>query len=249
MSTEKVTLRLNETRWKGGTTVLIEVGQGSRHGRRRNATGDAERRDATPRCLTTVQFGRKGRIDHEIGQARVAGQCILDLGEQLRPDDASTTPHACATGQIHVPIMLLRSGLDDTQTLCIRTDLGTIQGCLQIGNHLILVDGWHLGGSFQNLGGIFTFRLASTDVTGIERSRDGRSRDTLFGRFLNRPSASTLHTSLVQNVVHDVSFARHIVLFGQNLGGDLDKEGIQLPFVPLDKQVGHLFVVHAHDLV
>merc|ERR1712008_230190 len=75
----------------------------------------------------------------------------------------------------------------------------------------------------KNLRRLDTFLLPSTQIPCIQGSSNGRCGNALFSCLLHSPTTCSFHSSLIQDVVNDMSFTSNIILLCENLSCDFDK--------------------------
>mmetsp|Transcript_17416 Transcript_17416/g.33025 ORF Transcript_17416/g.33025 Transcript_17416/m.33025 type:complete len:244 (-) Transcript_17416:930-1661(-) len=223
MPTKEIPLSLRQIRRQVFPPIRIKIIQTGTQGRTWHTTCNTKSHNSPPRHLSCIQFLCKARIHHEILQGRILCQGCLDFIQQLGANDTSSLPHFGTLAQIDIPAIGITCSLDDSQSLGIRTDFGTVQCCSQVINDLRFGNVGYFCGALKNFGCGDSLGFATGDITRIEGCSNGGCSDGLFGSFLYSPTTSSLHSSLVQNIIHDISFSSNIIFLTQNLGRNLNQ--------------------------
>lgn len=165
-------------------------------------------------------------------QFPVLVKCITDVTQEARPDDASASPHECDSGIVKLPVILGSCCTEKHVALCIRYDLGCVQGIFDIFKRVCAVatERGYVR-SAEGLGCCDTFLLHRRKGPCKDSLRDeGDGYTDVEGGEDGPLSGSLLHGS-----VHDLVDQRGTVgvLVPENVSCNLDEITVQLTLVPL----------------
>ena len=196
-----------------------------------------------PRGLPVRHGLPEERVHEQRRQGRVARVGRPDVVEEGRADDAAALPDPGQRGEVDAPALRVRLGPDDVHPLRVRADLGRVQGGADLADELRLVD--RGGGGRRRLRDADLFVkgrrgdalvLEARQEARVERRLDGGRGHGQVRGLLHRPFAGPLHPGLVKDDVDQRArgvLAGLVVLLGEDDGGDLDEEGLELARVPL----------------
>lgn len=132
VSTEVITLALDQSGRQTLGTQAVEVRERRCECRGRQAVACGFGHHVAPGAFG----GFDGVLEIRCEQQRHIGltgfERFGDAVEELRTDDAATTPDARHSGQIDIPIVFLGGGGDLVETLRVGNDLGGVEGLADI---------------------------------------------------------------------------------------------------------------------
>mmetsp|Transcript_16072 Transcript_16072/g.60802 ORF Transcript_16072/g.60802 Transcript_16072/m.60802 type:complete len:597 (+) Transcript_16072:1159-2949(+) len=241
---EEVALSLHEVGGEAGAAVLVQVGERGGERGDGDAAGRGQRDDAAPGVLAGVDLGGELGVDEEVRQVGVAVVRRLDAVEEASADDAAALPDAGALAKVDGPAVLAGGLADDVHALGVGADLGGVEGLADVVDELGAVHSGHVGGAGDDLGGLHALVLEPGEEARLERGGDGARGHGALRCLLHGPAAGALHAGLVEDLVHEVGglVLAAVVLGLEDLGGDLDQEGLQLALVPLPEGGGQVVV-------
>jgi hypothetical protein len=130
------------------------------------------------------------------------------------------------------------------QALGIADDDGEIQGILYLLDEYFLGNGDIRRRCLVQGGGLGPFFLIGGDLAHAHGHIDDRDGDAEVHGILRRPFAGTFGAGLVEDHIHE-TVAGLVILFQEDVPGDLDEEGLQLAVVPVLVYFVQLIVVEA----
>mmetsp|Transcript_1722 Transcript_1722/g.1889 ORF Transcript_1722/g.1889 Transcript_1722/m.1889 type:complete len:461 (-) Transcript_1722:3-1385(-) len=208
-----------------------------------------QRAHLAPTGLAGSDLSQEEIIQEEVLKHRVLVERFLDVAQELRADNATSSPHEGSCSTVDVPLVLIRCGADQDKALGVRHDLGRVQG-LTDGLHqlravtLVL---WGLGTRQNGACGhpLGLLRAEAASKHGLADESQGHAQVQCGD---GGPLAGSLLPSLVHDLIQNVAAAVFLFL-GQNVSGDFDEETVQVAFVPFGKHVMHLRVGHSQNVL
>ena len=174
------------------------------------------------------RFLEEGR-EHHARQVWILLVGLLDVVEELGPDDAAAPPDGGEPAKVQVPLELLRAGGQVLEALRVRHDLRRVKGLLHVIDQR--ARSLRRSRSREDVRRFHAPRLLARQHAGEDGLRDAGQRHPELQRRLARPAAGALLLRLVLDRV-DERLTRPIAVLGQDVGSDLDQVRLQPPLVP-----------------
>src|SRR5262245_60946484 len=102
---EIVALRLQQIGGQPLAAIAIEVAERGAQTRRGNPALHRCNHDASPRRLTARNGFPEEGVEQQVDQPRIAVECLLDLAEEGRADDAAATPDLRDAAVVELPVI------------------------------------------------------------------------------------------------------------------------------------------------
>ena len=139
VSTEVVTLSLQQVSWQSLGSVTVVEGQSGREGWSWDTLGGSQSNSLSPARLSLGDSLSEELVEQQVLQLRVLSVGLGDFSQEDRSDDTATSPHQSDGRVVELPVVSLTGFTDQHETLGVRDNLGSVQGLLQVVNELLLV--------------------------------------------------------------------------------------------------------------
>ena len=232
LTTEEVSLSLDEVGGEGLGSVTVEEGEGGGEGRDGDTPEGGLSNDSSPSWLgTSNSLGEEGAGEQvlELGVLSVGGG---DVGKEDRLDDASTSPHGGDTSVVEGPAVDLGGLSHEHESLSVRDDLGSVKGLLEVVDKLLLVALEGLSGrSGEDLGSSNSLLLEGREASGKDGLTDKGDGHALVEGVNGGPLSGSLLSSSVEDLLDHGDTVSVVEL--EDVSGDLDQERVEDALLPL----------------
>ena len=139
MSTEIVTLSLNQVSRQDCRTVAVVVGNGGRECRNRDTVLNGISHNITQRLLIFISNLLEVRRQQQVGDTRILLVSISDLLQELSTNNTTGTEDFGNLTVVQIPVVFIRCSTQLREALSIRNDLAQIQSATNFLYKLSLV--------------------------------------------------------------------------------------------------------------
>ena len=244
LTTEKVSLSLDEVGGESLGTVTVVEGESGGEGRDGDTPEGGLGNDSPPSWLSLGDG-----LEEEGGNEQVLELLVLsvgggNVGKEDRLDDTSTSPHGSDTGVVKGPSVDLGSLTHEHESLGVRNDFRSVKSLLQVVDELLLVALEGVSGRWGNdLGSPDTLVLEGREASGKDGLTDEGDGHTLVKSVNGGPLSGTLLSGRVENLLNHRSAVS--VVESENVTGDLDQERVEDTILPLGEDLGDLLLLEA----
>lgn len=232
LTTEEVTLSLDEVGGEGLGSVTVKEGQGG--GERWDGdTPEGRLSDnSSPSGLGLGDGLEEEGADEQVFELRVLSVGGGNVGKEDRLDDTSTSPHGSDTSVVEGPVVDLGGLSHEHESLSIRDDLGGVKSLFEVIDELLLValEGVSSRGG-DELGSSGSLLLEGRKTSGKDGLTDEGDGHTLVEGVNGGPLSGTLLSGGVENLLNHGSTVS--VVESEDISGNLDQERVEDTILPL----------------
>ena len=125
--TEEITLSLDQSGWQALCTQGIVVGERGRKYRCWQTQLGSGDDNATPWIDEIGKLTLEVRVQNQSRQLRIGVISFADTIQEFRTDDAAAAPNGREIAWVNIPVVLVRTSLDEVKALGVSNQLGSIK--------------------------------------------------------------------------------------------------------------------------